>query len=108
FNSLQDKAFFKKKFKESIIRLFNYSEDPNLGMLAAVATLNWYYFFVNTNKITSVIELKELEPFIKNKLEAQRETLKNDKRWAGEEWNSEEGLWRPICNTAKFILEKYN
>lgn len=106
-NSVSDNAAIDL-FKSALVKLLDWKEDPNLGLYTIMATLNWFYYYSKENKIKHKLDFEELRPLIVEKLRERQFDLKHDKRWAGAEWNSPDGLWTPLVDTAKFIRDHYN
>lgn len=97
-----------RKLAMTLLRLLEYEEDYNLALYTIIMTINWYYFFKKEGLINFEFELDDLvEPF-KNRICAQKNNLMKDTRWAGAEWNSEDGLWEPFLHATTFIKNKYH
>lgn len=96
-----------KKLVTSLSNLLEYKEDFNLALYTILMTINWYYFFKEQGAINYELDLRGLVKPFKNRICAQKNSLINDKRWAGNEWNSDCGLWGPFLQTIKFIKNRY-
>lgn len=51
------------------------------------------------------IDFTELAFALKKQLEVNKPELMADKRWAGEAWNSDHGLWEPLMRSALHVRD---
>lgn len=93
----KNNEYFKRgKFDAILIDLLNYEEDANRGIYTALQTMTWALYFSEQKLIKFDIEYPQISSAIKKALDKNTESLKEDKRWSGVEWNSQTGLLEPI------------
>lgn len=93
-----------ENLNNSILMLFNYTKDVNLGIYSAVRHVFLYHYFKKNGKIKFNIDEDTLLGKLQEIVKKDREHLANDTRWAGTEWNSSQGLYEPICRMLTKLL----
>jgi len=88
----------------SIIMLFDYANDINLGLYSIAAHIEWCNYFEKGKKIQFSLDWKSIAEKLKLAVEINKERLIADKRWAGAEWNSNQGLYEPIIRVLTKLL----
>jgi len=109
FINSENREYFAANFPQALIELLNYSKDINLGIYTLFSHLVQYYYSLNINKrITLELDLKPIIPLIKETLKIHKKNLLSDKRWAGEDKNSNNnqmGIWGVIIVAANDIVK---
>ena len=88
----------------SLIMLFDYVKDINLGLYSIAKHIFWYYYFEKEEKVRFLLDWKTIAEKLKLAVEINKERLIADKRWAGAEWNSSQGLYEPIIRVLTKLL----
>lgn len=101
-------------FSAGLTELLCSHQDSNKAIYLACGWL-WFYAYCLKDKKENVgsvykdlfeIDLELLALTLRNALEANESPLRSDKRWAGAEWNSQEGLWAPLVRLAITIRDQ--
>jgi hypothetical protein len=99
---------------DGLIKMLTTHADPARATYLAYSWV-WYLLYCEAKKRgdpTGYYKDLPLFDFSDVALTAQRKadllaaTLKQDTRWAGAAWNSQMGLWEPICNLALAIRDR--
>ena len=90
----------------SIIMLFDYANDINLGLYSISRHIFLCYYFEKEEKIQFHLDWKTIAEKLKLAVEINKERLIADIRWAGVDWNSSQGLYEPICRVLTRLLPK--
>jgi hypothetical protein len=98
----------KINFDLIFAEILNQEEDIILAIYAVMSNLSLYYYFKEKCEINMEITFSLTEKLLQKLLLENKDKLMQDKRWAGVEWNSSNGLWEPLQRVAKSIKEIYN
>jgi hypothetical protein len=103
-NNERDKINFDNIF----VDILKQEKDTALAINVVITNLFWYYYFKKKGDINIAIKFSATEKILKKMLLDNKEKLMQDKRWAGAEWNSSNGLWEPLQRVANSIKNEYN
>lgn len=87
---------FKDIFFNALHELFFYKKDKILGIYSVANHVFWCSYFINKASINLDIDLTEIINELSIIVDLNKDALRKDKRWAGAEWNSNNGLLEPI------------
>jgi hypothetical protein len=94
-------------FKKHLLELLD-EQDVNKGIYYFIRHLYSYYYYKQEGKITFELPFTDGEKeMIKAALSKNRQQLKQDKRWAGADWHSQDGLWEPLQNDLTIIKDRF-
>lgn len=105
---------FPRKFATAMLKALETYPDKNRA-IDAVAVWLWYYRYCLAQKKSNpngiYRELFEMDTdgvagALKHELEVNKAELITDTRWAGESWNSKQGLWEPLMRVAVGVRDK--
>lgn len=87
---------FKTVFLDALHKLLLYENDKILGIYSVAKHVFWCSYFIEKGKIKLDIDLKDITTQLAQIVKREKDNLIKDKRWAGAEWNSKQGLFEPI------------
>jgi len=82
--------------------------NVEINIYTTVNTLFWYYYHRNNGRIDFNIPLCSIEKKLKEQIKLNKNKLTSCQKWAGETWNSNDGLWSPIQKIAVKIRDEYH
>lgn len=103
--------FFKHNelnLEQVFIMILEQEDDKGLSIYSIMSHIFWYYYFKQKGVIKNDFSFLQIKKMLKTLLIENKENLIKDKRWAGAEWNSTDGLWFPLQRLAKVIKNDYN
>lgn len=105
---------FADRFVAALLSILSAYADRNRAIYVASEWV-WYYRHCLNKKRTQPegeygdlfeIDLGPVAAALKQQLEEHRPGLSSDTRWAGQTWNSPDGLWTPLMRTALSVRDK--
>jgi hypothetical protein len=105
---------FPRKFATAMLKALGTYPDKNRA-IDVVAVWIWYYRHCLAQKKSNpdgmygdLFEMNTagVAGALKHELEVNKAELINDTRWAGESWNSKQGLWEPLMRVAVGVRDK--
>lgn len=92
------------EFYNAIKKLFNYTDDVDLGLYSIATHVFLYHSFESENKLQFKLDWLSIAKELQSAIELNKKKLIVDTRWAGAEWNSSQGLYEPICRVLTKLL----
>lgn len=106
-------ADFPVKFTTALVNLLNAYPDKNRAIYVAHDWV-WYYMYCLNKKRKQPsghygdlfeIDLDLVATSLKKLLEANKQNLIADQRWAGATWNSKNGMWESLLRTSEAVRD---
>lgn len=98
---------FVPLFKKDLLALLD-EQDAGKGIFYFVRHLYSYYYYKQEGKISfELMFTAEEKDLIKAVINKNRQQLKQDKRWAGADWHSKDGLWGPLQKELAIIRDRF-
>lgn len=98
---------FTSLFKKDMLALLD-EQDAGKGIYYFVRHLYSYYYYRQEGKITfELVFTDEEKDRIKTVINKNRQQLRQDKRWAGADWHSKDGLWEPLQKDLAIIRDRF-
>lgn len=103
-------------FLDGLVRLLRSHPDANLAVYVAENWIRCYAYraWKRQGGQPSAprddlfeLDLAPAAALLKAAIEANEDSLRQDRRWAGAQWNSPDGLWTPLVRTALFVRDKW-
>jgi hypothetical protein len=91
----------------AVEQFLTYREDRANALYMLAFLLVDYYGCKDDREISFRLPIEDLFPQIRAAFEDDRDLLKNDKRWAGVEWNSKCGLWYPVVRALTRVRDDF-
>ncbi|SET27162.1 hypothetical protein [Pseudomonas graminis] len=106
---------FAVKFATAMLKALDTYPDKNRAIYAVSYWIQYYQYCLiqkksNPNgKYGALFEMDTagIARAFKHELEVNKAELINDTRWAGESWNSKQGLWEPLMRMALGVRDKF-
>ncbi|MEN4748795.1 hypothetical protein ABEH28_03280 [Pseudomonas sp. Ps21-P2] len=106
---------FPGEFAAAMFKALESYPDKNRAIYAVSDWIQHYYYCITQKKANpngKYGELFELDTAgvagaLKHELEVNKADLITDTRWAGESWNSRQGLWEPLMREALGVRDKF-
>lgn len=101
-------------FVVGLLDLLSVYPDSNKAIYVACDWI-WFYSYCLSDKRRNPgsaymdlfdIQLEEVALVLRQRLESGKESLAMDRRWAGAEWNSQDGLWTPLVRQAVAVRDQ--
>ncbi|MFU6239489.1 hypothetical protein ACM8AE_03250 [Pseudomonas paraeruginosa] len=102
------------RFVAALLKILATYPDRNRAIYVAQNWI-WYYRFCLSKKRVNPqgpygdlfeVDLGAVAVALKRQLEANKDELIRDTRWAGAAWNSSNGLWGPLLRTSTTVRDK--
>jgi hypothetical protein len=99
---------------DGLIKMLTTHADPVRATYLAYSWV-WYLLYCEAKKRAAptgyykdlpLFDFSDVALTAQKKADLLAATLKQDTRWAGAAWNSQMGLWEPICNLASAIRDR--
>lgn len=87
---------FYDKFLASLCKLLIYEKDVILGIYSVANHIFWCLYFIDKGVIKGDVCFDDVINRLFQSIELNKSNLIKDKRWAGSEWNSKQGLFEPL------------
>lgn len=106
---------FPAQFTQALLKLLRSYPDQNRAIYMA----QWWVFCYRYSLAQKAkdpegiyaglfdVDMGPVSAELKSRLEANKESLMADTRWAGVEWNSDNGLWGPLLRSALRLRDKF-
>jgi hypothetical protein len=106
---------FSGKFATAMLKALKTYPDKNRAIYAVAFWIQYYHYCLKQKKSNPNGKYRELFEMdtagvagaLKHELEVNKAELITDTRWAGESWNSKQGLWEPLMRMALGIRDKF-
>jgi hypothetical protein len=106
---------FPGEFAAAMLNALEAYPDKNRAIYAVSDWIQHYYYCATQKKANpngKYCELFEMDTAgvagaLKHELEVNKGELIIDTRWAGESWNSRQGLWEPLMREALGVRDKF-
>lgn len=106
---------FPGQFATAMLKALRTYPDKNRAIYAVSFWLQYYTYCLTQKKSNPSRMYHELFQMdtdsiaraLKHELEANKAELITDTRWAGESWNSKQGLWEPLMRMALGVRDKF-
>jgi hypothetical protein len=106
---------FPGKFATAMLKALKTYPDKNRAIYAVAYWIQYYQYCLTQKKSNPNGQYRELFEMdsagvageLKHELEVNKAELITDTRWAGESWNSKQGLWEPLMRMALGVRDKF-
>ncbi|WP_268796897.1 hypothetical protein [Pseudomonas huanghezhanensis] len=106
---------FLGEFATAMLKALGTYPDKNRAIYAVSDWIQYYHYCLTQKKSNPDGNYRELFEMdtdgiagtLKHELEVNKVELINDTRWAGESWNSKQGLWEPLMRMALGVRDKF-
>jgi hypothetical protein len=105
---------FPGKFASEMLKALGTYPDKNRAIYAVADWIHYYQYCLTQKRSNPNGQYRELFEMdlagvagaLKHELEVNKAELITDTRWAGESWNSKQGLWEPLMRVALGVRDK--
>lgn len=107
---------FPEAFTAALFSVLMMYPDRNRAIYVAHGWI-WYYRYCIDKKRQQPdgfyadlfeMDLSEVAVLLKSLVESNKAEMIKDTRWAGESWNSQQGIWEPMLRSSKTVRDRLN
>ena len=114
WNKTNDEKF-PSQLATAMLKALETYPDKNRAIYVVSDWVVYYSYCMTLKKSKPTGQYRELFEMdtariaraLKHELEANKADLITDTRWAGESWNSQQGLWEPLMRMALGVRDKF-